>query len=691
MENLEKTVNLIAVPDEIEYISEWKEFVYPKGHLILDKTICGCGFTEYCLNNDIPTILCSPRKALLENKEKQHNSEDGQNKGLRRIYYFRNEEESIVYDFPFDMTEEEKKEKTQEIKDKISELSDVEKESYMTRLKINLTNYLKECSKSNEPFKIIVTYDSLHHILDVFKSYGIDPKSYAIVVDEFQSIFMDATFKATVELDFVNDLYDCENVLYLSATPMLEKYLGKLNYFKDLPMYKLKWPDSRIEHVKVERRITRNIGTVLKEWIDNYRKGVYPNKVLQDGTLKESKELVIFVNSVNTICHIIRRNGLKPEETNIICSDSTVNIGKLKKVGHKIGEIPVQGEAHKMFTLCTRTSYLGADFYSTCAYTIICSDCNIKTLTVDISLDLPQILGRQRLKENVFRNEVLFLYKARSKDEASINFTEEQSKANIDSKIKETERLLAGYEKMSEEEKLSWSTVAADVKNLYQKNYLGVSSRTGKATFNYLVKVAEERAFDVSRKEYQDDITIKRGIESIQGYNLDASDENKTSDALKDLFYEFKEKYESLPNSFEPRMRCIYDYHEQYPQLFKQFGDFISSFIPRSYENYINILGFDRMKANGFRELEIIREIENISNLEKAKESNIIESIFSIGSKYTTKQIKETLGKLYKENGITKTPKASDLEEFFELKSVKIKNSDGKWEHGFEIINKKGN
>ena len=51
----------IDVPEGIEYISEWKEYTLPPEHSILDKTICGCGFTVYCLNNDIPTFLCSPR------------------------------------------------------------------------------------------------------------------------------------------------------------------------------------------------------------------------------------------------------------------------------------------------------------------------------------------------------------------------------------------------------------------------------------------------------------------------------------------------------------------------------------------------------------------------------------------------------------------------------------------------------
>ena len=64
-----------------------------------------------------------------------------------------------------------------------------------------------------------------------------------------------------------------------------------------------------------------------------------------------------------------------------------------------------------MFTFCTRTVYLGADFYSTNARTVVLSDANIDTLSVDISLDLPQILGRQRLEINPWKNSALMYVK----------------------------------------------------------------------------------------------------------------------------------------------------------------------------------------------------------------------------------------------------------------------------------------
>ena len=64
-----------------------------------------------------------------------------------------------------------------------------------------------------------------------------------------------------------------------------------------------------------------------------------------------------------------------------------------------------------MFTLCTRTVYLGADFYSTNAKSYIFSDANIDSLSVDITIDLPQILGRQRLETNPWKNRADLYYK----------------------------------------------------------------------------------------------------------------------------------------------------------------------------------------------------------------------------------------------------------------------------------------
>ena len=696
----EKKMNVIPinVPENIEYISEWDDFKYPLGHLILDKTICGCGFTEYCLNNSIPTVLCSPRKKLLENKEEQHNSEEGKEKNLKPLYYFRNDyENNIDYDgsrnaeklkTPFDNSNNDNMLSSSNYIFEIQEqenldlLEKSEKKDYLSPIKDQLRSYIESCSGENSPFKIIVTYDSLHHVLDVLNEYYAS-NSYCVVVDEFQSIFMDASFKATVELDFVEDLKGCTNVLYLSATPMLEKYLVDLDYFKDLRFFKFIWDESRVENVRIQRETVRNINKRVGEIITDYREGRFPNKILSNGELRESKELVIFVNSIRSICDIIRKCDLKPEETNIICADSSTNIKQLKKVGHQIGNIPTYGQPHKMFTLCTRTTYLGADFYSTNAFTIVCSDCNIQTLTVDISLDLPQILGRQRLKENVFRNEVLILYKAETKKGAVINEKKLVNDEKVKYKEEKTKKLLEYYNNMPDEGKLLWAEIAKRDKELYKNNYLGVSGRTGKAMFNYLVKVADQRAYDVSRKEYQDDITIRRGIESIESVNIieGTLSVNELSIVYNNLVSEFDKD-----NNFERRMKLLCDIYFQYPTFYVQYANSpLQVIIPLSYQNYINLIGFEKIRALDYKESNIVKYIHpEAVNIDVEG----IKFLFKVGSKYSRKQIKEMLGEFYTTHNITKTPKASDLSEYFELRDCQFME-DGKKVHGFEIIKRK--
>ena len=97
--------------------------------------------------------------------------------------------------------------------------------------------------------KILVTYDSLKHVLSTIGL--VDLSNYSIIVDEFQNIFMDASFKAETELNFVGYLQECPNVTYLSATPYIEEYLDELDEFKNLPYYELKWHPDRLRQIEI--------------------------------------------------------------------------------------------------------------------------------------------------------------------------------------------------------------------------------------------------------------------------------------------------------------------------------------------------------------------------------------------------------------------------------------------------------
>ena len=392
--------HVIEVPKEIRYISEWNEFPLQQlstGHCIVNKTITGCGYTHFCLTNDQPIILCSPRKFLLENKYEQLYNDYS-------IYLVVNKGEKSL-DVDGD-------DNNQSITKKVlDDLKSMEKPSdYLTIQEIenNLRTYLFQSQLNKSSPKILVTYDSLKHVLSVL---GETIKYYSIIVDEFQNIFMDSRFKAETELNFLSYLQDCPNVTYLSATPYIEEYLNELDEFKLLPYYELKWHPDRLQAIKVDMRETSVLTREIDKIIQDYLNGRFPEKVGESGEIYQSREVVFYVNSVKMIRSAIKRNNLTPDQVNIICADTERNKLSLRKIKFELGTSPLFGQPHKMFTFCTRTTYAGADFYSTNALSVIVSDCGINSLATDIRMDFPQIMGRQRLNENVFRDECIFIYK----------------------------------------------------------------------------------------------------------------------------------------------------------------------------------------------------------------------------------------------------------------------------------------
>ena len=173
----------------------------------------------------------------------------------------------------------------------------------------------------------MVTYDSLRHILETI--YEIDPElinSFQIVVDEFQSIFMDSRFKASTELDFVTALQSVPNVCYLSATPMMKEYLEELDEFKDLPYYELKWHPDRLQTIKIEPRKSSRLSKEVDKIIQDYLNSRFPEKVNEEtGEVCQSREVVFYTNSVKMITSTITRNNLTPDQVNIICADTDKN------------------------------------------------------------------------------------------------------------------------------------------------------------------------------------------------------------------------------------------------------------------------------------------------------------------------------------------------------------------------------
>ncbi|MCX4264601.1 MAG: hypothetical protein OSJ37_07820 [Muribaculaceae bacterium] len=344
MGDIEK-VERIEVPENVEFLTNWDGFELPKG--ILNKGVTGCGATSVAIEDEHKTIICSPRINLIKNKVGQH-------KALLGVYGDVKNDEIVAY-----------------------------------------------LEKTETP-KIMVTYDSMPRLAKLIE----DKSDWRVVVDEYQYLLIDSGFrsdKAIALLDVVNEF---DYVTYLSATPIADKYIQKMEQFKDVPYTELIWGDN-VEIIDVERVVSaKPIDNAIKI-VRNYQNGIFPNE--GDAI---SKECVIFLNSVTNIANIVKQTELSYEEVNIIVADTEENRKLVRQIGKgfDIGSIPLEGEPHKMFTFCTSTAFAGCDFYSTCASTFVISDNKKVHTSIDIATELAQIAGRQRLACNPFRKTIVFIY-----------------------------------------------------------------------------------------------------------------------------------------------------------------------------------------------------------------------------------------------------------------------------------------
>ena len=300
---------------------------------------------------------------------------------------------------------------------KFFKMSKEEKIGFTKKLWNDIRIYLEKRKSLGKPAKILVTYDSFRILRDILESQN-KFNEFQVIVDEFQTIFTDSRFKSNTELEFVGTLKDVSKVCYVSATPMIESYLELLDEFKDLPYYELDWVSlnkNRLIRPTLKVNIINSIFSPLKRIIESYKTGDFATWMMPGEIgIRESREAMIYVNSVNNIIQIIKKFNLSSEEVTILCSNTKANLERIQnKLGKNfnIGKVPLKNEERKMFTFCTRTVYLGADFYSDNARSFILSDANLETLAVDISLDLPQILGRQRNEDNPWKNQAEFYYK----------------------------------------------------------------------------------------------------------------------------------------------------------------------------------------------------------------------------------------------------------------------------------------
>ena len=669
------------VPNGIRFLSDWEDFKLSNfpNKCIINKQIPGCGFTEYCIRSSENIILCSPRKILLENKWDQHQNE---------VYLVRNE-----MDKDPDVDKDIDKVKKNNSKSEENNIEQKNNSSIYERINSEIKFYVQHCYMTGRPVKILVTYDSYRIVQHILEDIGLFQHFYT-VIDEFQSILHDARFKSDTEMTFMNYLKRSHSVLFVSATPMMDEYLEMLSEFNELPYYELDWytlDQTRVIKPNLDVYLMRSVTEKAKEIIESYLNGDFERiVVMRDGKPVEiiSNEAVLYVNSVNHILSIIKKMELNSDQVNILCSNTEENKKKIKRrlgKDFEIGKVPKQGEPHKMFTFCTRTVYLGADFYSLCARSFILSDSNSDCLSVDISEDLPQILGRQRLFENPWKNSAEFYYRTTA-DYRKMSGEDFQN--IIKKKEKVTENLLKIYNESSD------NSAKYDLANTYQENtraynyknnYVAVNKvindTTGdvilKPVINELVKINELRAFKIQQIDYKDRFTV---FSTIHNKLIKDDITNQEVSEFMGIYDSYKTRYDKL------KLLCE-------SNLSKEAINIILGQIADSDEvkSYYTALGPQKLRALSY-DITRIRKALGIVVFSQELLMDGIYSNFKEGIKLPLTSIKNRLDSLYSSINYQSTPKATDICNWFEVKECLIPvEIDGKKKRvrGYELVKSK--
>ena len=609
----------------LPYLQQFNKF-------ILNKTVTGCGGTSLFLNSSIDVVIISPRLQALKDKHEQH-------------------PDTFLFHSPY--------------------TNNGKRADDIKRLMSELNSYIN--THGNNPFmvgnpaKILVTLDSCDKVIDVLKK-NVAVDKFLFVVDEFQCLMGDATFKGTTDMNFLIRLdSEAKNICYLSATPIQDRYLDFVPQFKGLPYINqavLEEPNVIEIQMKKDESAEKVCSNIIRDFKTN---GYFERKVV-DGQVVYSTEACIFLNEVRSIINIIVKNNLKPDEVTILCSDGKVS--GLPK-GFKAGGLCTYkyNPLNKTFTFCTKASFEGVDFYSPNAMTFVFINAGKEWQTLDIMLDIPQILGRQRLDINPFRHDAVIYYKTKPNCLSEQEFRLQQKAMEL-----ETEQFINGFNNAPDSMKERLIKLVRDRSDdkKFVDDYVDVLQENGRQTLgiNTLVQMAMWNKWHQRSHYYNNSCQLMASIQSAIAKNVNRN-EVKNFEAW---YYSAKDN---------DRLKGYSGFRNTYTE----YDPFIlqNPFIDIRYHDWYGKLGYDKLARLNFDEQKVEQEYNSFCNHEPIAQE--CRNVFETGRFYTKAEVKRMLQNIYDSLGlIGRKAKSTELGSYLNAKERMITDDEGNRKEGYEIL-----
>jgi len=581
----------------------------------VNKKITGCGGTTLVLRNNIDYIVLVPYVNLLKSKVADNEHIDTISLIKRGGEWIDNDEE-------------------------ISEL----------------------LSDHSKPRKIICTFDSLPSLMRI---KGFVPSQFKLLVDEAHTLVNLGSFKAPKCEYILQNYTKFKSYVFLTATPTKREYFPDL--ISHLDLCTIEWDNVRAVKFNLQR----------------LEKGVSINNALFNLCLsyllgREEGNAHIFYNSVKEITQvmawlskIVGKDG-KPifnrKDIRLICSKSPRNERKLDtKLGAwGLVDDVVEKPVGKL-NFYTSTMFEGADIYDTKGKTYIIINGLRDYTKIDFAVLVPQICGRLRDSEY---NESINILLSNVPEVASC--TKDEWQSNVLTKIKGSNDLLEALN--SPENQSKPAVVKALLDSIGKDPYIFFNEETNKFYVSDVALKSELQSFEAMEATY-----VVRDVEGVDHNTsgFSASFRELLTDESKQIQFTSPisgmSKLLSGYQSFSETMKEYVDAREKPDEQIYTLIDARN----KIFGTYFDALGSEKIKALRYREKDITTLYE--ANFAASDNKRTIQARLGLRNSdfISNAEAKERLRTIYEALEINKTPKASDLNDWYDIKPSKYKGVNG--------------
>ena len=469
----------------------------------------------------------------------------------------------------------------------------------------------KKYIKEHLIYKIAVTYDSLDRLL---KWMGNNTDGWKILIDEYHLILEDLDYRESAIMRMFWNIQKFNHFTFLSATPIDEDY--EIDFFKNLPHYKVIWPQGLSVTVKKIKATCLPLG--LAKLIRIFKEeGIRLPDV--NGEEKKVEQLFIFLNSVTTIKQVIDTLELEEDEVKVCCAKGQRNRLILGRFKRESAIAP-----NKRINFFTKKSFLGCNLFSNNGLIIVASDVHRTQTLVDITTTMEQISGRLRVNDeyqNIFRDTMVHIYSTNN----SV-LSQEEFDAEMCRKEDAAKRLLSLQKKADEKE------LNALVKRVNIENDI-LSIEDGRLVRNEMKRKAFIRKQKI-RETYKDGIWLRAAYSKSEKF---VQSKQKYWDKFDSLLAR------AITISYEQLLKDYLDHpSDQYEQEYPEFKDF------RLY------LKKTEMNSCRWNKEKMQKMVEDKKKLQQA-----FRAIYKRGAFVSDKDMKLLLTEQFNKLGIKLSPKAT--------------------------------